>query len=223
MKLVIFNGSPRYKKSNSKILTEQFLLGYNKIYSDAVPVYYLANLKRREEQTEAFLNAETVIFIFPLYTDCMPGIVKEFFERIAELKFTRSKKIGFVVQSGFPEAIHSVYVERYLNKFTERLQCEYLGTVIKGGVEGIQMMPPWMTNKLFTKFEKLGEYFAKNEVFSEEISNTLRKPFKLSKMRRVVFTAMIKTGWANFYWNSNLKKNGAFENRFDRPLEGMAY
>jgi hypothetical protein len=30
---------------------------------------------------------------------------------------------------------------------------------------------------------------------------------------------MAKTGLTNFYWNSNLKKNGAFEKRFDKPYE----
>ncbi|MDX2413926.1 MAG: NAD(P)H-dependent oxidoreductase, partial [Bacteroidales bacterium] len=144
MKLAIFNGSPRNKKSNSKILIEHFLSGYNKICSEPVPIHYLANCKQKEEQKEIFRNAEIVIIIFPLYTDCMPGIVKDFFERIAELKLTPSKKIGYVVQSGFPEAIHSIYIERYVDKLTKRLKFEYLGTIIKGGVEGIQMMPPFM-------------------------------------------------------------------------------
>ncbi len=223
MKLVLFNGSPRNKKSNSKILCEHFLAGYNRMCQDIVPVHYLANFKKREEQKEAFRDAETVIFIFPLYTDCMPGIVKEFFESIAEIKFMHPKKIGFIVQSGFPEAIHSVCLERYLNKFTERLQCEYLGTVIKGGVEGIQVMPPWMTKKLYKRFENLGEYFAKNEAFSQEISNTLREPYQLSEMRKVLFTVLIKTGLANLYWNSHLKKYGAFKNRFDQPFVGKEH
>jgi hypothetical protein len=46
MKLVIFNGSPRNKKSNSKVLIEHFLAGYNKICPDPVPVQYLANRKK---------------------------------------------------------------------------------------------------------------------------------------------------------------------------------
>jgi len=29
---------------------------------------------------------------------------------------------------------------------------------------------------------------------------------------------MSKTGLSNFYWNSNLKKNGAYKNRFDKPF-----
>ena len=218
MKLVIFNGSPRGKKSNSGLLIDHFLTGYSKFCPDPVPIHYLAGRKPKKELTEAFQNAETIIVFFPLYTDCMPGIVKEFFENIAEQQVMRAKKIGFVVQSGFPEAIHSIYVERYLEKLTKRLNCEYLGTVIKGGVEGIQIMPGWMTKKLFTRFQNLGEHFAKNMIFSPEIQARLRKPYKMPVLRRYMFSLMNKIGLSNFYWNSNLKKNGAFKNRFDKPF-----
>lgn len=219
MKLVIFNGSPRNKKSNSKILIEHFLSGYNSICNETVPIHYLANSKRREEQKEIFRKSEIVIIIFPLYTDCMPGIVKDFFESILELEYPNTKKIGFVVQSGFPEAIHSINTERYLKKLTKRLKCEYLGTIIKGGVEGIQFMPAAMTKKIFGKFYDLGVYFAKNKVFSTEIQASLRKPYKLSPIRIFLFNVVKITGLTNIYWNSNLKKNGAFRNRFDKPFE----
>ena len=124
MKLAIFNGSPRNKKSNSKVLIDHFLTGYNKVCSEPVSIHYLANRKEKEKQKEIFQNADILIIIFPLYVDCMPGIVKEFFESIVELKFTHTKKIGFIVQSGFPEAIHSICIERYLKKLTKRLKCE---------------------------------------------------------------------------------------------------
>jgi len=221
MKLAIINGSPRNKKSNSTLLMDQFLLGYHSLNPEGVPIHYLANPQLKKEGFAAFMDSEVILIIFPLYTDCMPGIVKEFFESIAEIdkNIIRGKKIGFIVQSGFPEAVHSVAVEHYLAKLTKRLQCEYLGTVIKGGVEGIQIMPPFMTKKLFNQFNKLGEYFAKNTAFSPQIKEALRKPYKMSLVRRTLFAMMAKTGLTNFYWNSNLKKNGAYEKRFDRPYE----
>ncbi len=218
MKLVIFNGSPRYKKSNSKILIEQFLIGYTRFCSETVPIHYLAKRNRKKEEKELFQNADTILVIFPLYTDSMPGIVKEFFENVIDTDIKTPKKIGFIVQSGFPEAIHSIYVERYLEKFAKRIKSDYLGTIIKGGVEGIQIMPKSMTKKLFRSFEILGEHFAKNEAFSPEINEILRKPFKMSPARIFLFKQLSKTGLTNFYWNSNLKKNNAFRNRFDKPF-----
>lgn len=219
MKLAIFNGSPRHKKSNSKILIEHFLKGYYKICSEPVPIHYLAKRKQKEEEKELFQKANTILVIFPLYTDCMPGIVKEFFENLLELNIKSPKKIGFIVQSGFPEAIHSIYIERYLEKFTNRLKSEYLGTIIKGGVEGIQIMPPLMTKKLFKRFEYLGEYFAKNEAFSTEIKGKLGKPIRLSLIRRMMFGIFSKIGLTNFYWNNNLKRNNAYIKRFNKPFD----
>jgi len=221
MKLAIINGSPRYKKSNSTLLINQFLSGYNKIIPEDVSVHYLVNQQVRDEAVNAFLVSDQIILIFPLYTDCMPGIVKEFIESIAQLNKNDigGKKIGFIVQSGFPEAVHSVAVEHYLEKLAKRLQCEYLGTVIKGGVEGIQIMPPFMMRKLFLQFNKLGEYFARNSAFSPQIMDKLRKPYKMSPRKIAIFKLLIKLGLTNFYWNNNLKKNGAFEKRFDKHYE----
>lgn len=222
MKLAVFNGSPRNKKSNSTILMGHFLEGYQSILADPVPMQYLASKKCRQENLDVFQNAETVIIIFPLYTDCMPGIVKEFFEDIFNPGIRKGKNIGFIVQSGFPESIHSTFVERYLKKFTARLGCNYLGTVIKGGIEGIQVMPPSWTKKLFLRFRYLGENFAKKGSFSPVIKNALAKPYKLSPVRRFAVSIISKTKLGNMYWDTNLKKNGAYKNRFDRPFIGPA-
>lgn len=218
MKLVVFNGSPRRKGSNSKILIEQFLTGYHSGNEENTPVYYLGDKKTKAESLEAFLEADTVILIFPLYTDCMPGIVKEFFENLHELEFTGTKKIGFIVQSGFPEIKHSENLEKYLKKFSKRLDCTYLGTVIKGSVEGIQIMPPRMTNKLFSKFRALGEHFVIHGEFSEKIKMKLATPYRISFIKRMLFRFAGLFGITNFYWDLNLKKNGAFKKRFDRPF-----
>ena len=218
MKLIIFNGSPRNKQSNSKLLIDNFLITYNKFSEQKADVHFIANINKKQEQLRAFQEAEIALFIFPLYTDSMPGIVKEFFEQIYLLEYSSTKKMGFIVQSGFPEAIHSTYVEKYLKKFTSKLGFQYLGTIIKGGVEGISIMPPSMTKKLFSKFQQLGEYFAKNNSFSAKIKYDLAKPMKLSFIRRNLFSFFSFLGITNFYWNSKLKKNNVFKNRFDAPL-----
>ena len=220
MKLAIFNGSPRNKKSNSKVLIDQFLNGYNSIDKEEIEVCFLASIKQREKAVDILESADTIILIFPLYSDSMPGIVKEFIENITAHTTTSNKNVGYIVQSGFPESIQSSFIERYLKKFTEkRLSCNYLGTVIKGGVEGIQIMPANMTRKLFSRFYELGVYFARTGTFSPQITAKLRKPFKLSNGRKILFRILNLTGLANYYWNSNLKKYGAYERRFDRPYE----
>jgi len=215
MKLAIINGSPRYKNSNSTILVNQFLKGFPS-KSDISLSYLVGNENKKKAITD-FVDSDTVILIFPLYTDCMPGIVKEFFEALVNIENSTQKSIGFIVQSGFSESIHSEALERYLEKFSKRIGHIYLGTIIRGGVEGIKIMPPRMTKKLFSQFEKLGSYFAKFHCFDQQILKQLRKPYKLSALRIFFFKLMSKTGMTNFYWDMNLKKNNAFEQRFDKP------
>jgi NAD(P)H-dependent FMN reductase len=219
MKLLLINGSPRNRKSNSHLLIQQFLEGYGTTSPEQTIVHHLASRRERQQLEEEIGNYEVLLIVFPLYTDSMPGIVKELFEKLAELKPVNLKKIGFIVQSGFPEAIHSVYVERYLKKYSQRLDVEYLGTIIKGGVEGIQVMPPAMTKKLFNKFQALGRYFAENQTFSPEIKADLRKPMRFSATRVFFFRLLVKAGMTNYYWNSHLKKYNAFEKRFARPYQ----
>ena len=218
MRLALFNGSPRMQKSNSGILIRHFLTGYGSVTDAPASVDILGKRKRREMHLKHFQEADHIIIVFPLYTDCMPGIVKEFFEDLTAGGYGKGKHLGFIVQSGFPESIHSVYVGRYLEKLCKRLNAAYIGTIIKGGVEGIQIMPPLMTRKLRRAFEESGAYFGETGRFSAALNARLGKPRTFSPLRKLVMKIMSLTGMANFYWDSQLKKHGAFERRFAAPF-----
>ncbi len=56
MKLAIFNGSPRNKKSNSAVIIDQFLSGYKKHKSEEVPVLNIAERNKSEERINAFFR-----------------------------------------------------------------------------------------------------------------------------------------------------------------------
>ena len=45
MQLAIFNGSPRKTKSNSTILVQHFLKGYNNDNNTLVNIHYLADIQ----------------------------------------------------------------------------------------------------------------------------------------------------------------------------------
>lgn len=217
MQITVFNGSPRYKKSNSKILIEHFLEGMGEQYKVSTAIHYLAKTDNTKEHQKAFEDAENVLIVMPLYTDSMPGIVKHFIEQIALKRYTSNKNVGFIIQCGFPETIHLEALERYLKKLTTRLNCTYLGCIQKSGVEGIQIMPPFMTVKLYAQMQNLGKTFKETGKFDEIIIQQLKKPYKISFARRIMFYFGQVTGLNNFYWNMNLKKNGAFERRFAKP------
>jgi hypothetical protein len=222
MTLAIINGSPRKSKSNSDMLIQHFLAGYHSNnHGGIAKTSYLMGKDAIIESLNNYWQAQQVIIIFPLYTDCMPGIVKEFLEKIYRENDGIRRDMGFIVQSGFPEAIHSMYVERYLEKFTRRMGYNYLGTVIKGGVEGIQVMPPAMTKGLFSNIRNLGEHFGTSGKFCPEIITKLLGEPRMSPLKLFGFRLLSQTGLMNFYWNSHLKKYGAYEKRDDRPLLGV--
>jgi len=216
MQLAIFNGSPRGKKSNTKILLEHFQKGFVGNGGEVTSGNYLIQEKHLEDQVEQFKRAETILLAFPLYVDSVPGIVKQFVEAIGNYDGS-GKKILFLVQSGFPESIHSEGVKKYLYFLADRWKMECLGIIVKPGVEGIQIMPDSMTKKLFRKMELFGRQLIKDGKLNPQDLKNLAKPYRFSKGRLAVFWLMRKIGLANFYWNKNLKEHGAYQKRFDAP------
>jgi NAD(P)H-dependent FMN reductase len=218
MKLTIFNGSPRGPKSNTKILLEHFLRGFLETPGNSYEIYSLNRIHEAAAFQQAFGQAEAVLLAFPLYTDAMPGIVKAFIETLQPYcDRSHNPPIGFVVQSGFMEATHSRHVEKYLVKLASRLGSEYTGTIVKGGVEGIQIQPPSMTRKLFETFYRIGLTFGQTGRFDEAVLRQLAQPERLTWPMTLLLFVMGKIGLANFYWDSQLKANRAYERRFARP------
>jgi len=217
MRLVVFNGSPRRGNSNTKVLMDRFLAGFEAAEGNSHETIYLQPVKDVEIRVESFKSADCVLVAFPLYADAMPALVKAFIEALAPLLGREGNPaVGFIVHSGFPEAFHSRYVERYLEKLARRLGCSYLGTVIKCGSEGIQTMPESMTRKLFERFLLLGKRFGETGAFDEQIRRELARPERFRGFG-VLMAKLMMGIFANHYWNPQLKANGAFDRRFARP------
>jgi len=125
--------------------------------------------------------------------------------------------IGFLVQSGFPEAVHSRYVERYLERLAQRLGCPYVGTIVKGGGEGVRFTPPQKNRALFETLRQLGAIYGQTGQFDPALLARLAKPERFPKAMTPVFKVLLKTGLASMFWDSQLKENGAYERRFVRP------
>jgi hypothetical protein len=221
MKLTVFNGSPRGKKGNTEILMSHFIRGFTAAgekQENQASIAYLVHLNKTDNHVKMFADAQRVILAFPLYADAMPGLVKHFLEQLEPLCGKKNSfDMGFLVQSGFPEAHHSRFVEKYLEKLTARLGGNYLGTMVKGGVEGIQSKPPYMTKKLFKTFYRLGNHFGQTGTFHRELIQSLAKPEHLSGFTAFFYRLLSFTGLINFYWNSELKKNNAYDQRFNKP------
>lgn len=218
--LTLFNGSPRGRKANTAILLEQFAAGCRAGGMQTLETIHLNRMNQMGAHVQAFAQAECVWLGFPLYTDAMPGMVKAFIEALAPLRNRpNNPPIGFLVQSGFPESSHSRHVERYLEKFAARLGSPYLGTIVKGGCEGVRMMPDNMNRKLFSGLQKLGGGFATSGRLDASLLYALAKPEYYSPLLTPLFKLAATSGLISFYWDGMLKQNGAYELRFARPYQ----
>jgi hypothetical protein len=218
-RLTILNGSPRGAKGNTPIMLDQVAKGFTSSGDRACETFHLARRKELEDQVQAFVQSEAVLLGFPLYTDAMPGIVKRFIEALEPLRGNGDNPaIGFLVQSGFPESLHSRYVERYLAKLAARLGSPYLGTIVKGGCEGVRLMSEQANRKLFEKLFELGQMLATTGQFEMTSLRTLARPERYPAYLGLLFKLLGKTPLLSMYWDSQLKKNGVYEQRFAQPF-----
>jgi len=214
-RMTVFNGSPRGKRGNTPIMLGEFLKGFGGEYE----LHHLVRLKEIETQARAFKDAECVWLGFPLYTDAMPGIVKHFIEALQPVVGRKDNPpIGFLVQSGFPEALHSRYIERYLEKLASRLGSPYLGTIVKGGGEGIRLLPPEATHTLFENLQALGASLAHEGRLNPAILTKISQPERFPVILDPVFRMFLRTPIAHSYFDGMLKENGVYEQRFARPF-----
>ncbi len=223
MKLTVFNGSPRGRRGNTRILLEYLVEGYRTIAGPGpgveIDLHYLSGRKHREAQREAFARAELILLAFPLYVHAMPGLVKELLEVLEPRDPADSVRLAFLVQQGFPETHQSAWLTPYLDRLPARLGCTPAGIAVKGGVEGIQRYPDWVSRKLFRNCGDLGRDLAADGRFDPARLKAFAHPVRLGFGRRLLFGALIRSGLANVMWDRNLKKYGVYDQRFARPYD----
>jgi multimeric flavodoxin WrbA len=208
-KLILYNGSPRLHGSNTALI----LQAISEAYGAQVIVRDLKQKKMWAQWAADFSSDGTVIFFLPLYVHAMPSHVMAFLELLQP----SSGSLGFIVQQGFPESSQSYFLEAYFENLTRRLQRDYLGTAIKGGVEGFQLQPAKEQEKIIAPFVELVGSILENGKMSAQILAKLADSLYLSKGMLFLFKLLAPTGLIQFYWDRQLKQNDAFQQRFDRP------
>ncbi len=195
---------------------DHFIKGFLETEGNICEMEYLT--KNRRDLTalaEKFAAAEHVIVGFPLYVDAMPGSVKEFFETLQPyMGKENNPALGFVIQCGFPETSHLRYVERYCEKFSRRMNCRYLGSMLKGGCEGLDVQPAFLTDKYYQYFYQLGAEFGKTGQFEGTILEKLARPEHLKAEHLAQVIPFINQA----LWDAQMEKNGVLDRSFDKPL-----
>ena len=216
--LLLLNGSPRGPRSNSMRMLAHLAEGWKAAGGSEPVVLHLAIRADFQRAVGAFAEADTVVLGMPLYTDSMPGVVAEFIDAVSPLVGRETNpRLGFLVQSGFAEPLHSRGLERYLAKLAARLGSPYAGTIVRGGGESLQMMPDRALGKLFSQLGELGGQLERTGRFDPETLAKVAGRERFSPVRAGVMSLVVKVPAVQFYWNSQLKKNGAWEKRFDAP------
>ena len=214
-RLTLFNGSPRGRRGNTPIFLNEFAKGFSK----QTEIHHLVRVKSTDEFVQAFADAECAFLGFPLYTDAMPGIVKNFIDALQPFAGRKNNPpLGFIVQSGFPEGLHSRYIERYLEKLADRLGSPYLGTIIKGNGEGVRLMSADANQSLFEGLQSLGAGLAAKGRLDTEILTRLAHPERFPSILEPVFKIVLRLPFAHSYFDNMLKKNNVYEWRFAQPF-----
>jgi hypothetical protein len=207
-KLVIYNGSPRRRGSNSTLILEKVV----EALGDKVEIRDLKEGDKWQIWAEAFQSDKNVMFFLPLYVHAMPSHVKGFIEKLQ----ASTGSLSFFVQSGFPESSQSHYLEAYFEQLALRLGRVYLGTAIKGGVEGLRMRPVQAQDKMIQPMVETIRNLVSEGRFNPTQIRQLGMPVRFGKVIEILFKVLGKKS-INSYWDQQLNANDAHEKRFDRP------
>lgn len=217
MHLLLINGSPRSKKSNTRFILEKFCEGFTETQGNSCEHCYLYLEDNLENLAAKVFQSEYVMIGFPLYIDAMPSKMKEFIEVLANYTKTNKPKVLFLVQSGFSESIHSSFIERYLEINFPRIGFDYIGTIRRGAGEGLKDLPDIMTRNINKKFIELGRQFGSDATLNQKIIKKLLIPKRQPLPAQIQFNLL----WApliNYMsWFRMYKKNNSSVKYYDRP------
>jgi len=217
-KLILYNGSPRLSGSNTAIILDTV----SGTFGQNIEIRDLKQKKMWARWAGDFSSDSAVIFVMPLYVHAMPSHVMAFIEMLQPSKGS----LGFIVQQGFPESSQSYFLEAYFENLTQRIQRDYMGTAIKGGVEGLQLQPEKEQAKILAQFvELVGTVLENGRMSIQSLAKLAGKDY-MSKGMLILFKLMAPTSLIQFYWDRQLKQNNAFYQRFDKPYKnavGTAY
>ena len=208
-KLVIYSGSPRRSRSNSGIILKRVI----EALGGRVEVRDLKERDKWGEWAEAFKHEKDVMFFMPLYVHAMPSHVMAFIEKLE----ASEGSISFFIQSGFHESSQSHFLEAYFELLALRLDRTYLGTAIKGGVEGMQMRPAKAREKMVETMVKAIVTLVSEGRYNPKELQKLAEPVRFGAIMVVLFKLLSRIGLVNSFWDQQLKKNNAFDQSFDRP------
>jgi len=195
------------------------------LYTDAMPAIVMAYIEALAPRVEHFRLIgrhqecnESGSFLEKKPLGYMDSVNSRSENALAAAQQGRANpSLAFLVQSGFPEARHSRPLERYLEKLARRLGSSYAGTIARGMGESLQSMPDKMNEKLWARLRTLGEQLARDGRFAAAELKAVAGIERFSPLASALLSVACKLPIVQYYWTSQLKKNGAWKHRFAAP------
>ena len=219
MKSVIFSCSPRPEKaSNTAAIVGAFKNGFLTEINQEIDVYFLYKRSEWDNYRKIFKESNEIIFALPLFVECVPGLLMEFLETLEPKNSSEIKsKIGFILNSGFEEACQLRTCEKYLETLPAYFNCEYSGTLIKGGMFGLSIVSDNKKAKMLQPFYNMGKTYAKERIFEKSRVTKFAAPEKYSKF--FCFLIMLLSPLNKIAWRFMARKFGATDKLDIRPYE----
>lgn len=220
MNLLLINGSPKRSESNTGIMLNTL----DKVIKERISETKVLSLSRTtslETIVDSMKEYTHIIIGFPLYGNAMPAGMLELLEKIsAENSMLSGKHLGFMIQYGFPEAIHARPIESYLKEWALERGAFYSGAIIKGGCDGLSKEKKLTDNhKVLKGLITIGHsyvetgYFDLDEITSFAGQETQRK--RNPQLLKLIIALM-----NHFYWKRLLNSNNISEKEsFAKPYE----
>ena len=123
MKISVINGSPKAIKSNSEILGNYLssLLKDNEIKK-----YYSISFRLNNENKNEIYNSDVLIFLFPLYVDCIPSnLLKLFVEFEKEKVVNPATRVYCIVNNGFYEGKQNRLAILQMKNWCEKVKADW--------------------------------------------------------------------------------------------------
>ncbi len=167
MHVLIINGSPRVKKySNTDKILDSFTSGMKETGAGFTQ-YEVSDRKQWDEIRKKFSENKNILIALPLFVECIPGLLMEFLESLEPKN--DGTKLAFILQSGFAEGVQLRCGEEFLKMLSERLGCEYCGTLIKGNNFSIRLFDGEQRDNMTAPYIEMGREYAQNgDMFSDK-------------------------------------------------------
>ena len=172
MDLVIITASPR-RNSNSALITGAFVEGAA-LAGTRSEYHCLSDRNCWGEALSAVCRAEYILFVLPLFAECIPGTLMEFLEQLQPRLRRESpmvtRKMSFILHSGFPEACQRRCCEQYLKKLPAMLDSCFAGILSRGDSFFLSNVEPEQAVGLLDAYRDMGRQFVEhggNFLFSE--------------------------------------------------------